>query len=128
MIKRTSEQRTTTKIFETEERNRQRSRTCPATGTSTASTSSIDKRYEAQVYNFGKRMMFEFLVPEPASFLVEQRLRGFEAALQMPIKPKREPERRGRPAFEADQIDEAMFRELKAQYGLDDELSFRRRR
>jgi hypothetical protein len=29
----------------------------------------VDKIYEAQVVNYGKRMMLEFLVPEPASFL-----------------------------------------------------------
>ncbi len=28
----------------------------------------VDKYYEAQIYNYGKRMMFEFVVPEPAAF------------------------------------------------------------
>ncbi len=28
----------------------------------------VDKYYEAQIYNYGKRMMFEFIVPEPAAF------------------------------------------------------------
>ncbi len=28
----------------------------------------VDKEYEAQVYNYGKRMMFEFVIPEPASY------------------------------------------------------------
>jgi hypothetical protein len=29
----------------------------------------VDKYYEAQIYNYGKRMMFEFIVPEPAAFI-----------------------------------------------------------
>jgi len=29
----------------------------------------VDKLYEAQIVNYGKRMMLEFLVPEPAAFL-----------------------------------------------------------
>ena len=28
----------------------------------------VDKYYEAQIYNYGKRMMFEFVIPEPAAF------------------------------------------------------------
>ncbi len=28
----------------------------------------VDKYYEAQIYNYGKRMMFEFIVPEPSAF------------------------------------------------------------
>ncbi|MEU7820896.1 hypothetical protein [Catellatospora sp. NPDC049133] len=28
----------------------------------------VDKRYRAQVYNYGRRLMFEFVVPEPAAF------------------------------------------------------------
>jgi hypothetical protein len=28
----------------------------------------VDKYYEAQVYNYGQRLMFEFIVPEPAAF------------------------------------------------------------
>jgi len=29
----------------------------------------VNKKYKAQVFNYGKRMMLEFLVPEPAAFL-----------------------------------------------------------
>lgn len=28
----------------------------------------VDKYYEAQIYNYGVRMMFEFIIPEPAAF------------------------------------------------------------
>jgi hypothetical protein len=29
----------------------------------------VDKYYEAQIYNYGRRMMFEFIIPEPSAFL-----------------------------------------------------------
>jgi hypothetical protein len=29
----------------------------------------VDKYYEAQIYNYGKRMMLEFIVPEPSAFV-----------------------------------------------------------
>ena len=28
----------------------------------------VDKHYEAQIYNYGRRLMFEFIVPEPAAY------------------------------------------------------------
>jgi hypothetical protein len=28
----------------------------------------VDKYFEAQIYNYGKRLMFEFIIPEPAAF------------------------------------------------------------
>ncbi|MEM9545055.1 MAG: hypothetical protein AAGA77_03735 [Bacteroidota bacterium] len=31
----------------------------------------VEKVYEAQMYNYGGRMMFDFMVPEPGAFLVE---------------------------------------------------------
>jgi hypothetical protein len=33
----------------------------------------IDKVYEAQVFNFGKRLLYEAIIPEPAAFLIEMR-------------------------------------------------------
>jgi hypothetical protein len=35
----------------------------------------VDKRYRAQVYNYGVRLLLEFIVPEPASFYRAARLR-----------------------------------------------------
>jgi hypothetical protein len=118
VAKRTAQQRNTTKTFETEERNQHTFANVNGGGHVSGIYRWVDKRYEAQVYNFGKRMMFEFVIPEPAAFLVEQRLRGFEAALQMPIKPTRQKDDTLNLPFEAEDIDEAMFRELKAKYDL----------
>lgn len=47
----------------------------------------LDKKYKAQLFNYGKRMMFEFVIPEPAAFLVESRIRAFEAMLEVPQPP-----------------------------------------
>jgi hypothetical protein len=78
----------------------------------------VDKRYKAQLYNYGKRMMFEFTVPEPAAFLVESRLRAFEGTLDVPQPP-------APPAFDVvnlgflpSDIDEARFATLRTQYDL----------
>ncbi len=51
----------------------------------------VDKIYKAKVVNYGKRLMFEFLVPEPAAFhLYAQTDAGSDAAtgLVKPIDPR----------------------------------------
>jgi len=47
----------------------------------------IDKVYEAQVFNYGQRMMFDFVVPEPASLLLRASLsaRPLGVAFSKPI-------------------------------------------
>jgi hypothetical protein len=45
----------------------------------------VNKVYEAQVYNYGRRLMFDVMVPEPAAFLISQmRARTNDA---LPPKP-----------------------------------------
>jgi hypothetical protein len=113
---RTLQQRSVTKIFETEETNKH-----ALTG-GTQHTSGIyrwlDKVYKAQLYNYGKRMMFEFLVPEPASFLVESKLRAFEGTVDVPqpsSKPTFDTLNLG---FKPSDIDENKFKELRTKYDL----------
>jgi hypothetical protein len=67
---RVSRQRTTTKLFETEETTTHGFKNVPGKTHVSGIYRWLDKRYRAQVFNYGKRMMFEFLVPEPAAFLV----------------------------------------------------------
>lgn len=43
----------------------------------------VDKVYRAQVYNYGKRLMFEFIIPEPAAFA----LSVFEHTRQQQRRP-----------------------------------------
>ncbi|MCX7214234.1 MAG: hypothetical protein NTW53_16395 [Burkholderiales bacterium] len=51
----------------------------------------IDKVYRAEVRNYGRRLMFELVVPEPAAFHVQSRLLAHLATLDLPnypVKPK----------------------------------------
>jgi hypothetical protein len=119
---RTTEQRTTTKIFETEETN-----THGFKNEGTTNVSGIyrwvDKEYQAQLYNYGKRMMFEFVLPEPAAFLVESRLRAYETRLDFP-RPPQEPSPAALPQWVSQltpaSINEQRFRELRQQYDFGD--------
>ena len=67
--KRAREERVTKTIKEIEESNLHGIDNSPAgNGHVTGIYRWVDKHYEAQVYNYGKRMMFEFIVPEPAAY------------------------------------------------------------
>lgn len=51
----------------------------------------VDKVYTAEVRNYGRRLMFELVVPEPAAFHVQSRLLAHVASLNLPgypVKPK----------------------------------------
>lgn len=51
----------------------------------------VDKTYKARVVNYGKRLMFEFLVPEPAAFHLHataEQTGEAEADLVKPIDPR----------------------------------------
>jgi hypothetical protein len=49
----------------------------------------VDKIYQSQLFNYGKRLMFEFIVPEPAAFhIYSQANNGAEGQLlEKPIPP-----------------------------------------
>jgi hypothetical protein len=82
-----SQQRTTTTTFETEETNRHAFDNKDGDDHISGLYRWLDKEYQARLYNYGKRMMFEFVLPEPSAFLVESRLRAFEAELEIPRPP-----------------------------------------
>lgn len=84
---RASEQRSTTKLFETEETNTHEFANTAGNGNVSGIYRWLDKEYRAQLYNYGKRLMFEFILPEPAAFFVEARLRAFESQLEVPKPP-----------------------------------------
>lgn len=83
----TVSQRSTTKTFETEETNTHGFDNKEGDGHVSGVYRWVDKRYRAQVFNYGKRLMFEFVLPEPAALLVQSRLRAYEANLDVPRKP-----------------------------------------
>lgn len=78
----------------------------------------LDKQYKAQLYNYGKRLMFEFILPEPAAFYVESRLRAFEASLDVPQPPALPQYQQINMPFKPSDIDEAKFNDLRTQYDL----------
>jgi hypothetical protein len=66
--KKTKEERTTKKLHEVEEINTHGVDNKEKPDHVTGIYRWVDKHYEAQIYNYGKRMMFEFIIPEPAAF------------------------------------------------------------
>lgn len=91
-----SQQRSITKIFETEEKNNHKfTNTLQGATHISGIYRWLDKKYKAQLYNYGKRMMFEFLIPEPSAFYITSKLKAAEFDISAPQKPikKVEPEK-----------------------------------
>jgi len=116
--KTTSERRSITKIFETEETNKHGFDNTQGAGHVTGIYRWLDKKYKAQLFNYGKRMMFEFVIPEPAAFFVESRLRAFEAQLECPQPPQAPSLKSISLNLKPSDIDEIKFQELRQQYDL----------
>lgn len=119
--KQTVTQRATIKLFETEEKNLQ---VFSNTGEKASHTSGIyrwvDKEYTAQVFTYGKRLMYEFLVPEPAAFWAQSRLRSYADTLVVPQPPAKKPDRpRVDLGFTWQDVPER-YGQLSAQYDLRD--------
>lgn len=66
--KKTKEERTTKRLHEVEEINTHGIDNKDKTDHAVGIYRWVDKYYDAQIYNYGKRMMFEFIIPEPAAF------------------------------------------------------------
>lgn len=63
------EERTTSRLTRTDELDRHELANSSG-GNLTGVYRWVDKVYRAQVYNYGKRLMFEFVIPEPAAFVL----------------------------------------------------------
>src|SRR6266545_4659523 len=115
----TTSQRTITQTFETVEKNRQTFDNADGDEHISGIYRWVDKEYTAQVYNYGKRMMFEFVVPQPAAFWVESKLRAYENSLDVPQPPFPVPvEKPVSLPFTKDKITETLFASLKLRYDL----------
>jgi hypothetical protein len=68
IIERTSEQRIHKALEEFEDSNKHVTDNIGGTGHIVGLYRWVDKIYEAKIVNYGKRLMFEFLVPEPAAY------------------------------------------------------------
>lgn len=70
---------------------------------------AVDRVVEAQVFNYGKRMMFDFVLPEPGWFLRNFREQG---SPEMPIPP-------ADLYITPDQLGRSNYRDWGAAYGVD---------
>jgi hypothetical protein len=118
---RASEQRSTTKLFETEETNTHTLANPAGNGGHISGIYRwLDKEYRAQLFNYGRRLMYEFIVPEPAAFFVEARLRAYEGQIDVPTPPTLVKPKPAELDFLAEKIDRKKFNELRLRYDLTD--------
>lgn len=80
LTERIKESLTTTIINEIEETNTHGFDNTNGTGHVCGVYRWVDKYYLAQVYNYGRRLMFEFIIPQPAAFYLHARKAGAAAA------------------------------------------------
>ncbi|MER9117121.1 hypothetical protein NKH93_10895 [Mesorhizobium sp. M0954] len=86
--KKTKVERTTKTLHEVEETNSHGLDNKHGTGHITGVYRWVDKRYRAQVYNYGRRLMLELIVPEPAAFFRTSQMRSaLELAGVTPPQP-----------------------------------------
>lgn len=111
IVERVREERRVTILHETEEVNEHR--LTNETGEHIAGIYQfVDKIYESQVFNYGLRQMFDFMIPEPASYLWHLEKRP-QPDPELPVPPIRlEVE-----APDASHIDEGNYLRLGARYG-----------
>ncbi len=86
--KRVSEQRNNKQVYEIEEINKHGFDNAKGDGNVSGIYRWLDKHYQAQVYNYGKRVMYEFIIPEPAAFIKDVMQRN-QLSLVLPKKPKK---------------------------------------
>lgn len=115
----TSSQRTITQTFETVEKNGQSFSNVNGKKHVSGIYRWVDKEYTAQIFNYGKRLMFEFVIPQPAAFWVKSRLQAYENSLEVPQPPFPIPSKRSpNLPFAKDEITEGLFASLKVHYDL----------
>lgn len=88
IMTRTAQSRTSSRRFETEEINKHEfANNGPQATHISGIYRWLNRAYEAQIYNFGKRLMFEFVVPEPAAFFAAARIGYAGIAMEVPQPP-----------------------------------------
>ena len=75
----------------------------------------VDKYYRAKVVDYGKRLMYEFTVPEPAAFLAFATQQNLEARV-LPVKPLEPVNDEGQPLSASD-INRDNYAALAAAHG-----------
>lgn len=69
----------------------------------------VDKIYEAQIYNYGKRQMYDIMIPEPAAYYVNSN--APVTLMDLPDKPEEI-------NFNTSDINDDNYRELISRYGV----------
>jgi tetratricopeptide (TPR) repeat protein len=111
--KRVREERVSKRVYEVEELNEHGLDNTKGGGNLAGIYRYVDKRYRAQVYNYGKRLMFEFVVPDPAAFLKTAFAFNKENG-DAPVRPTAPT----LPALVIDQIDDTIVNDWAARYNL----------
>lgn len=75
----------------------------------------VDKNYKAQVYNYGERLMFEFIVPEPAAFTLFALKNEPQEGVTLK-KPKLPVDPDGKDSLKPSHIKPKNYQKLVAQY------------
>lgn len=115
------QERSVTTIFEVTEDNKH---SFINTGFGTNHISGIyrwvDKRYKSQVFNYGRRLMYELIIPEPSAFYVLSKIKGYEMFdLECVKKPEIEvAEIQIMPLNSPSELTKSKFDELKQKYDL----------
>lgn len=81
---------------------------------------SVNLQYKAQLYDYGERLMFEFILPQPADLYVESRLQGYAATIQRPRRPSPPEQKSVVLDFVPVDITEEKFSTLRREYELGD--------
>jgi hypothetical protein len=109
--------RSTSTVVETRERNFHEF-TSPNSHT-TGIYQWVEAEYTAQVFSYGRRTMFEFMIPEPAAFWVAARLAGYEHTLEVPQPPKKPVHEEVKLGFTWEQITGPQVAVLALEYGFE---------
>ncbi|MGP3774933.1 hypothetical protein ACTWJ8_29370 [Streptomyces sp. SDT5-1] len=113
-------QRSTVRRLETEETNLQVFTNVKGQAHVSGMYRWVDKIYKAQVFNYGKRLMFEFLIPQPAAYWAQSRVRAADAKLAVPQPPPLPEYEVPHIPYEQHAIDAAAYEKLRADYDLED--------
>jgi hypothetical protein len=77
----------TTLTTETIEKNSHELNNVPGTGHISGVYQWVNKVYQAQMFNYGLRTMFDFMVPEPAAFLIQAMVNAHDSAMTLQKPP-----------------------------------------
>ena len=112
IAQRTMSRMTTTTISEVEDKNMFQFNNIGSTGHISGVYQWVNKVYECQMYDYGARMMYDIMIPEPAAFLMYNMDQDYASKMDL-VQP---------PAFDltADSIVEEDWDDLAKTYGVPD--------